>query len=64
MKPLQIQHETIRIETCGKGTVEITDRVGDILRSSGITEGVVTVFVRHTSCSLVIMETADPVRPA
>ncbi len=60
MKPLQIQHETIRIETCGKGTVEITDRVGDILRSSGITEGVVTVFVRHTSCSLVIMENADP----
>lgn len=60
MKPLQIQHETITLETCGKGTVEITGRVNDILQSSGITEGVVTVFVRHTSCSLVIMENADP----
>ena len=60
MKPLHVQHETIRIETRGKGTIEITGRVEDIIRSSGITEGVVTVFVRHTSCSLVIMENADP----
>lgn len=59
MRPLHIQQDTIRIETRGKGTVEITDRVADILKSSGIKEGVVTVFVRHTSCSLVIMENAD-----
>lgn len=44
----------------GKGTVEITARVDDFLRSSGIKEGMLTVFVRHTSCSLVIMENADP----
>ena len=60
MKSLHIQHETITIETRGKGTVEITGRVDEILKSSRITEGVVTVFVRHTSCSLVIMENADP----
>jgi len=60
VKSLHIQHETITIETRGKGTVEITGRVDEILKSSRITEGVVTVFVRHTSCSLVIMENADP----
>ncbi len=48
------------METRGKGTVEITGSVRDFLKSSGITEGVLTVFVRHTSCSLVIMENADP----
>src|SRR6187200_433401 len=58
--PCQVRHETLEIQTRGKGTVEITDTVADFLRSSGITEGVVTVFVRHTSCSLVIMENADP----
>ena len=60
VKPFHIQHKTIIIETRGKGTAEITARVDDILKSSGISEGVVTVFVRHTSCSLVIMENADP----
>lgn len=60
MKPFQIQHKTITVGTRGKGTIEITDQVREILRASGITEGVVTVFVRHTSCSLVIMENADP----
>jgi secondary thiamine-phosphate synthase enzyme len=60
VKSFHLQHGTIMIETRGKGTVEITGRVRDILTSSGITEGVVTVFVRHTSCSLVIMENADP----
>ena len=60
VKSLQVQHDTIEVQTRGKGTVEITGRVRDILKASGITEGVVTVFVRHTSCSLVIMENADP----
>lgn len=60
MKPFQVHHETITVESRGKGTFEITGRVRDILKSSGISEGVVTVFVRHTSCSLVIMENADP----
>lgn len=60
MKPLQVQHDTLRIHTRGKGTIEITGQIEAILRASGITEGVVTVFVRHTSCSLVIMENADP----
>ncbi len=48
------------IATRGKGTYEITNRVHDIVRASGIRTGTATVFVRHTSCSLVIFENADP----
>lgn len=40
--------------------VEITDRVVNAVRESGLRDGVVSVFCRHTSCSLVLMENADP----
>ncbi len=46
--------------TRGKGTYEITDEVAAVVRDSGIETGTVTVFVKHTSASLVIMENADP----
>ena len=48
------------IRTKGKGTYEITDAVSSGLAESGLDEGLVSVFVRHTSCSLVLMENADP----
>ncbi len=51
---------TFSIRTHGKGTTEITREVADIVAESGITNGTATVFVRHTSASLVIMENADP----
>jgi secondary thiamine-phosphate synthase enzyme len=51
---------TFRVRTRGKGTQEITAEVEKIVRDSGIATGTVTVFVRHTSASLVIMENADP----
>jgi secondary thiamine-phosphate synthase enzyme len=60
VKPFLVRHHTIAIKTSGKGTVEITDAVREFLTSTGITEGTLTAFVRHTSCSLVIMENADP----
>ena len=47
-------------ETKGKGTYEITDAVSESLMESGLTAGVVTVFLKHTSASLVLMENADP----
>ena len=53
-------HETLAIRTRGKGTYEITDDVARIVRASGVTTGTATVFVRHTSASLVIYENADP----
>ena len=49
-----------QIKTSGKGTYEITSAVSDALKSSGLSDGVVSVFVQHTSCSLVLMENADP----
>lgn len=53
-------HETVTVRTEGKGTVEITGAVHDLLQGAGLTRGTVTVFCRHTSCSLVLMENADP----
>jgi secondary thiamine-phosphate synthase enzyme len=51
--------ESFLVPTRGKGTYEITDQVESLLRSSGITTGLATVFVQHTSASLVIYENAD-----
>ncbi|MDQ8201663.1 secondary thiamine-phosphate synthase enzyme YjbQ [Pelagicoccus sp. SDUM812003] len=48
------------IRTSGQGTLEITDKARNAVRESGFKEGLVTVFCRHTSCSLVLMENADP----
>ena len=44
----------------GKGTYEITNSVHNFLSKSGLQDGLATVFCRHTSCSLVLMENADP----
>ena len=53
-------NETIAIESKAYQLKEITQEVKMILKSSGINNGLVTVFCKHTSCSLVIMENADP----
>ena len=52
--------ESFEIITRGKGTYEITDVVQRIVRSSGVKTGLVTVFIQHTSASLIIFENADP----
>lgn len=51
---------TFTVRTRGKGTTEITDEVARIVRASGIRTGTATVFVQHTSASLIIYENADP----
>lgn len=48
------------IHTRGKGTYEITDEAQQLVSKSGIQIGTATVFVQHTSCSLIIFENADP----
>jgi secondary thiamine-phosphate synthase enzyme len=52
--------DTFSLNTRGKGTYEITDHCEQIVRASGIRTGTATIFVQHTSCSLVIYENADP----
>src|SRR2546423_2143945 len=51
---------SFRISTKGMGTYEITAQVERIVSASAIRTGTATVFVQHTSCSLVIYENADP----
>lgn len=48
------------IQTRGKGTYEITGAVARAVQESGVRTGTATVFVQHTSASLVIYENADP----
>jgi len=57
---MAVYQQTLTIQTRGKGTYEITGEVAKILGTSGIKTGTLTVFCQHTSCSLVLMENADP----
>src|SRR5438477_3877304 len=57
---MAVHSETFEIRTKGKGTYEITGEVAEVVGRSQIATGTATVFVRHTSCSLVIMENAAP----
>ena len=57
---MPVHSETVEVRSKGKGTYEITDEVGKIVEQSQIANGIVSVFVRHTSCSLIIMENAAP----
>jgi secondary thiamine-phosphate synthase enzyme len=51
--------QSFSIRTNGKGTYEITEEVARILQASQIKTGTVTVFIQHTSASLIIYENAD-----
>ena len=52
--------EQIEIRTKGKGLHEITDSVQDVVRVSGLDQGLCTLMIQHTSASLTIQENADP----
>jgi secondary thiamine-phosphate synthase enzyme len=55
-----MQQEIIRIATRGRGTQDITSHVQRIVRASGLSTGLCHLFVRHTSCALMICENASP----
>ena len=57
---MPVHQAAFPVRTHGAGLHEITDAVGRIVAASGLAHGVATVFCQHTSCSLVIMENADP----
>jgi secondary thiamine-phosphate synthase enzyme len=57
---MKVVSETFSVRSHGKGTTEITREVAGIVARAGVCDGTVTIFVRHTSASLVIMENADP----
>lgn len=51
---------TLTIPTRGQGLYEFTDQATHFVREAGAGTALLTVFVRHTSCSLLIQENADP----
>ena len=51
---------TLNLTVGRQGLYDITHKVSDCVRSTGINEGLVTLFIRHTSASLLIQENADP----
>lgn len=51
---------TFEVRTRGRGTHDITGEVQSAVADSGISEGLCTVFVHHTSASLLLNENADP----
>ena len=57
---MAVHHTQLEVRTDGKGTYEITDNIQTKIDRSGLRSGTITVFVQHTSCSIVIMENADP----
>ena len=57
--PVHIHHDQLEVRTHHKGLYEVTDEVQAKIDRSGGRNGTVTVFVQHTSCSIVIMENAD-----
>ena len=50
----------LTITTPGQGLHEFTERLEALVRESGVREGLCTLFVQHTSASLLIQENADP----
>lgn len=52
--------KALEIRTIGQGLTEFTSDVHAFVRGSSVRTGLLTVYVRHTSCSLIIQENADP----
>jgi secondary thiamine-phosphate synthase enzyme len=50
----------LKISVEGQGLYDVTHRVAEIVGTSGVRQGLVTLFLRHTSASLLIQENADP----
>jgi secondary thiamine-phosphate synthase enzyme len=55
-----MRQTTIAITTRGPGLHEFTDKVDAFVRGANVEAGLLTLFVRHTSCSLLVQENADP----
>ena len=55
----QVQH-TFSVATPGQGLIDVTGEVAAWLTAQGTGDGLLTLFLRHTSASLLIQENADP----
>jgi secondary thiamine-phosphate synthase enzyme len=59
-RKLSAYQEVIEIRTSGRGFTNVTAKVEQVVKNSRLTTALCTVFIRHTSASLVIQENADP----
>ena len=50
----------LKLSVGGQGLYDITHKVTELVHSAGLDEGLITLFIRHTSASLLIQENADP----
>jgi secondary thiamine-phosphate synthase enzyme len=57
---MMFQQQELRVRTNGRGTYDLSDRIQDVVRASGIRTGLCHLFIRHTSASLMLCENADP----
>jgi len=55
-----VHQETLEIRTRGRGLSNVTAEIAAVVSKSGVATGLCTVFVQHTSASLLIQENADP----
>ena len=55
-----VYQQTLKLATLGRGTSNITRQVEAIINDSGVSQGMVNIFVHHTSASLILCENADP----
>ncbi|HZA96746.1 MAG TPA: secondary thiamine-phosphate synthase enzyme YjbQ [Burkholderiaceae bacterium] len=53
-------HTSLQVQTRGRAFVDITRETEEWVRGCNIVDGLLTVFIRHTSASLLIQENADP----
>ncbi len=56
----KLHGESFEVETRGRGIVDVTARVQGAVRKAAVAQGLCTIFVHHTSASLLISENADP----
>ncbi len=57
---MNVSQHTFVVDTPGRGTTDVTDRVRQLVRDSAMGTGLCHVFVQHTSASLMLCENADP----
>ena len=56
----QGMNQRLTVSVRGRGLYDVTHKVTELVTSSGLLEGLATLFLRHTSASLLIQENADP----
>ena len=57
---MSVSSRTFHVRTRGRGLYDVTDRVREAVEASGVRAGLCSVFLAHTSASLVTQENADP----